>query len=117
ADEAQVAYVSPSGADNASCTRTQPCTKVANALATNRPYVKVSGTTDEGNTVTIDSQNVTLLAEPGAKLVRTSNGVVLEVKGSSQVAIYDLEISGGSGAQGIGISMPAGNTAMLRLVR
>jgi len=117
ADEGQVAYVAPTGTNNTSCTRAQPCTKIASALATNRPYVKLSGTTDEGNTVTINNQNVTLIAEPGSKLVRTSNGIVLEVKGTSQVTIYDLEISGGSGAQGIGISMPPGNTAMLSLVR
>jgi len=94
-----------------------PCTSVAKALATNRPYVKFIGAIDEGATVTVDGHNVTFLAEPGAKLARTSNGIVLEVKGTSKVTIYDLEISGGSGAQGIGISMPPGNTAMLSIVR
>lgn len=117
ADDASIAYVDPTGTDNASCTRSTRCTKITKALATNRPFVKLTGATDEGGTVTIDSRNVTLLADPGAKLVRTANGIVLEVRGTSQVAIYDLEISGGSGPQGIGISMPAGNTAMLGLTR
>ncbi|MGN6111072.1 MAG: right-handed parallel beta-helix repeat-containing protein [Kofleriaceae bacterium] len=119
ADEASVAFVAPApaGTDNTLCTRTAPCTKVAKALATTRPFVKFSDVTDEGRVVTIDDQNVTLLAEPGAKLVRTANGIVLEVKGASHVAIYDLEISGGSGSQGIGVSMPPGNTATLGLVR
>jgi hypothetical protein len=117
ADPVQVAYVAPTGTDNASCTKSTPCTKVAKALATTRPYVKLAGSTDEGGTLTIDNRNVTLLAEPDAKLVRTSNGLHVEVKGSSQVEIYDLEISGASGAQGVGISMPTGNTAKLTLKR
>ncbi|MGE3454983.1 MAG: right-handed parallel beta-helix repeat-containing protein [Kofleriaceae bacterium] len=117
ADPGVVAYVSPTGTDNASCSQAMPCTDVADALATGRAYVKISGTNDEGGTIAIDNQNVTILADPGAKIVRTSNGIVLEVKGTSRVTIYDLEISGGSGAQGIGISMPAGNTATLTLSR
>ena len=117
ADPGVIAYVSPTGTDNASCSQAMPCTDVANALATGRAYVKISGTNDEGGTIAIDNQNVTILADPGAKIVRTSNGIVLEVKGTSKVTIYDLEISGGSGAQGVGISMPVGNTALLTLSR
>jgi hypothetical protein len=80
-------------------------------------YLKLAGTNDEGAPITIDNQNVTLLAERDAKLIRTSNGLHIEVKGTSQVDIYDLEISGASGAQGVGISMPTGNVAKLALVR
>jgi len=119
-DPAQIAYVKPpslGGTDNPSCTLAMPCTKVASALATGRPYVKLAGTNDEGGTVSIDSRNVILLAERDAKLVRTSNGLHVEVKGTSQVEIYDLEISGATGAQGFGISMPTGNTATLTLRR
>ncbi len=120
ADPGQVAYVKPpalGGTDNPSCTLAMPCTKVASALQTGRPYVKLAGTNDEGGTLSIDNRNVTLLAEDDAKLIRTSNGLHVEVKGTSQVEIYDLEISGASGAQGIGISMPPGNTAKLTLRR
>jgi hypothetical protein len=120
ADPGQVAYVKPpalGGTDNPNCTLAMPCTKVASAIQTGRPYVKLAGTNDEGGTLSIDSRNVTLLAERDAKLVRTSNGLHVEVRGTSQVEIYDLEISGASGAQGIGISMPAGNTAKLTLQR
>jgi hypothetical protein len=67
--------------------------------------------------MSINNQNVTLLADPGAKLTSTKNGLLLEVKGTSQVAIYDLEITGASGMTGIGISLPAGNTAKLDLHR
>lgn len=120
ANELDVAYVAPAaqgGSDNDQCTRDTPCTKVSEALARRRDYVKFTGETDEGGTTTINNQNVTLLADPGAKLIRTSNGVHVEITGSSQVAIYDLEIRGASGNQGIGISVPTGNTATLTLSR
>lgn len=117
ADEAAVAYVSPTGTDNTQCTKATPCTRLMRALDTNRLYIKLSGSNNEGAMVSIDNQDVTLLGDVDAKLVRTSNGIVLEVKGTSHVSIYDLEISGGSGAQGIGISLPSGNTASLDLVR
>jgi hypothetical protein len=119
-DPGQVAYVKPAalgGTDNPSCTLAMPCTKVASALQTGRPYVKLAGTNDEGGTLSIDNRNVTLLAERDAKLIRTSLGLHVEVKGTSQVEIYDLEISGALGAQGVGISMPTGNTAKLTLQR
>jgi len=78
--------------------------------------VKFHGTTDEA--VSINDQNVILLADPGAKLTRMNNGLLLEVKGSSQVAIYDLELTGASGGgAGVGLSLPPGNTATLDLQR
>lgn len=113
--ESNVAYVDPAGTDNSTCTKATPCTNVAKALATNRPYVKFRGTTNEQ--VTINNQNVTLLAEPGAKLSSTTPGVILRVDGSSVVTIIDLAISDALGTGGIGITLPAGNTAMLTLRR
>jgi hypothetical protein len=81
--------------------------------------VKLHGKTDEAadEAISIDSHNVTMLADPGAQLTSTKNGLLLEVKGSSQVAIYDLEITGASGGAGFGISLPTGNTAKLDLNR
>ena len=66
ATENEVAYVSPNGTDNATCTQATPCTKVTKALATNRKLVKFTGITDEGGTVVVDNQNVALVAEPNA---------------------------------------------------
>lgn len=112
--DANVAYVDASAAGaNASCTKAAPCNSVAKALATSKPFIKIHGTVDEQ--VSINNQNVTVLADPGAKLTSTTNGILLEVKGSSQVTVYGLEISGASGANGFGVSMPTGNTATLRL--
>jgi len=113
-DGSNVAYVDPAGTDNASCTKATPCTKVAKALATSRPYVKFTGTTNEP--VSINNQNVGFLADPGAKLTEATAGIVLEVRGNSQVTVEDLRISDGL-ANGIGVSMPAANTANVTLKR
>ncbi len=114
-DGGNVAYVDPAGTDNDTCSKAMPCTKVAKALATAMPFVKFTGTTSEQ--VTINNQDVTLLADPGAQLTYSMAGVILKVDGTSTVKIYDLEIANGLGATGIGISMPAGNTADLTLQR
>ncbi|MEO7734842.1 MAG: right-handed parallel beta-helix repeat-containing protein [Kofleriaceae bacterium] len=114
-DDLSVAYVDPAGTGTV-CTSAMPCKKVSDALATNRPYVKFHDVSNEA--VTIDnSRVVTFLADPGAKLTRTSNGLLLEVKGTSQVTIYDLEISGASGPNNPGISIPTGSNSTLALIR
>jgi hypothetical protein len=118
ADVGQTAYVEPApvGTDNDTCTFAAPCTVIAKAVATGRPYLKLKGTTNEQ--VTLNNRNVTILAEPGAKLTDTSNGILLRIDGTSQVAIYDLEISGASGlGNGFGISIPPGATAAVTLER
>lgn len=96
ADAAEVAYVrSPGGTDNPTCSLAAPCTKIAAALATNRPYVKLHGRLDEE--VAIVDRNVTILADPGTVLTASTSGGVLGVGGSSHVAIYDLAIHGARG--------------------
>ena len=113
--DSNVAYVDPGGTDNTSCTKATPCTKVAKALATAKLFLKFHGTTNEQ--VSINNQNVTVLADVGAQLTSSSNGILVEIKGTSQVSINDLEITGASGGTGYGISMPTGNTATVNLTR
>jgi hypothetical protein len=114
--DSNVAYVDAAGsASNTTCTKAAPCSTIAKALATAKAFVKIHGTVDEQ--VSINNQNVTLLADQGAKLTSTSNGILLEVKGTSQVSVYDLQISGASGTNGYGVSMPTGNTATLSISR
>lgn len=112
---AQVAYVDPIQGSGNACTLSMPCKKVADALSTNRPYVKLTGTVDEA--VQINNQNVTILAAPGAQLTRTTSGVILKIDGTSVVEISDLAIANGLGSTGIGISLPPGNSASLTLRR
>lgn len=106
-NDTNIAYVDPSGTDNPMCTKAMPCTLVRKALATNRPYVKFTGTTNEA--VTVDSGKAfTFLAEPGSKLIRTDGGgPIVTVRDSmTSLTIYDLEISGATGPSGTGILVP-----------
>lgn len=107
ADPGDVAYVTapPIGTDNPMCTMAMPCTQIKKALDTPRPYLKLHGSFDEA--VMINNRNVTVLADPGTVLTRTMMGNILTVDGTSNVKIYDLEISGASG-NGAGVSLPGG---------
>jgi hypothetical protein len=113
----QVAYVDPLLGGGTMCSQTAPCKRIADALKTSRPILKLTGMLDEQ--VQVNDQNVTLLAEPGAKLTSGTNGVILEIRGSSQVAISDLTITGASGpaGTGLGVSLPPGSNASITLRR
>lgn len=109
-----VAYVDPVGSDSGSCVRDAPCKTLSAALAKNKPYIKMTGTTTDNAVI---SKNVTILADPGAKLVGGPVGNVVEVTGNSQVEIFDLDISGGKGPPGVGdgIKVQAGTTGTVSL--
>ena len=114
----EVAYVEPSpgGTDSGNCTLELPCATIGKALATGRAYVKLAGTMNEQ--VTLTNRNVTFLAEPGARLTSVSPGALLRVEGTSQVSIYDLEISGALGTtSGFGIAATSGNPTSVSLTR
>ena len=114
-----VAYVDPNGTDNATCVVGAKCNTIGAALATNKPYVKISGTIDEA--VTIDGgRNVTFLAAPGAKLTRSAgSGPVLMVQGeNTTLAVYDLSISDGpNNVNGLGLVVPPGSASVVELHR
>lgn len=116
ASEGDVAYVAAAGSGT-SCTKMLPCKKVSDAVNTNRPYVKFQGAAVINEQVMLNGKNLTILADPGAKLTDTSNGILLRIDGASHVSIYDLEISGASGATNPGISLQPGNAAVVALVR
>lgn len=110
-----VAYVDPAGTNNPDCTKATPCTNVMTALATKRPYVKLHGTTDEAVTI---NQDVTLLADPAATLTRSTDGAILQIMGTSQVEIDDLQISGGTNSMNDpGIVISGGSNVTLLLKR
>lgn len=109
-----VAYVDPAGTGT-TCTQLAPCKAVADALKTGRAFVKFQGVTNEQ--VSLNNTNVTFLADPGAALTDTTNGILLKIDGTSQVAIYDLTIRDASGMNNPGISLQPGNTANVSLIR
>lgn len=109
-----VAYVDPMGT-GVSCTQLAPCKKIADAIQTARPFVKLHGTTNEQ--VTLNNVNVTFLADPGAMLTDAANGILLKVDGTSRVTIYDLTITGASGMNNPGVSLQPGNASTVALIR
>jgi hypothetical protein len=92
------------------CSLTTPCTRVAAALATGRPYVKFHGVIDEAVLVN-GGRSVTFLADPGAELTRSSGtGAIVTVQDDrTSLSIYDLSISNApNSASGIGCLIPTG---------
>lgn len=78
-----------------------------------------SGTVADNKTTSITGRSVTILADPGAKLDMTGDGVILEVKNNAaDVRIYDLEITGATGnSTDAAIAVPNGGTPKLALTR
>ncbi len=118
AAEGEVAYVE-GGKNGTLCTKEAPCGTLRAALMVQKDVVKVAmGTAEDNAVAVIDGRAVTILAEPGAKLDRTGDGPILEVKSAgADVKIYDLEVAGASGSSGAdGIRLNTG-TPKLTLVR
>ncbi len=89
--ENNVAYVASNG-KGAACTKDLPCSSLQIALDTRRPVVKMTGTIADN--VTITNQTVTIAADPGAQLTRSTTGKLITIAGNSKVTIYDLELTG-----------------------
>ena len=97
AAEADVAYVEPMG-NGSMCTKSAPCANVDAGEKTKRRIIKVSGGTIFDNlTVLQPPDRLDIYATPGAKMQRSQQGSVLEVRGTGEVHIHGLEISGASG--------------------
>ncbi len=114
ADTAEVAYVDGFTFGGA-CTRLQPCDSLAEALATNRPLVKLAGGLMVETSTTYIRQVVTIFGDPATPLYGSSStGDVIAIDGGADVHIYDLEISY---ARGSAISVAAGSNLSLTRVR
>lgn len=115
ADESTVAYAE-AGKTGADCTRLDPCATLAEAIAKDRPTIKVNkGTGPVSDTVTntITGRAVTILADPGAAIASTTSGNILEIKNdNADVTIVGLEIVGKlANADGFVLTGGTGTTA------
>jgi hypothetical protein len=112
AAEADVAYVEAgSPATNADCTRVAACDTLNKAVATDRKFIKfrATGTVTDSALSVIDGKTVTILADPGAKLSRSTAGPILSVTNdNADVTIVDLEITGGLGVTGDAVNLSGG---------
>lgn len=112
-----VAYVDgDNGTDNPMCTKQMACTKLDKALAA-KQIVKVTGTVKDR--VTLNNRTGTILADPGTTLQAPSgmDGTVLDIRGTSDLKIYDLQIGNATGQTGIGVSLSdTSKVAMTRVM-
>jgi hypothetical protein len=115
---ADVAYVQ-GGASAMMCTQAAPCGTLDEGVRTNRPYVKVAaGTVSNDKGTTIDGKAVVVLADPGARLIRTGPGVILQIQNDgADVKVFDLEITMGTGVNNPAVSVPSGGAPKLSLTR
>jgi hypothetical protein len=113
AKASDVAYVDgTNGMDMAPCTKDMPCTKIDKAAGL-KSTVKVSGVVKDR--CSLMNVTATIVAEQGTKLMPSMNGVAFEVKGTSNVEVYDLQITNaqGGGSNNVTVS----DTANLTLNR
>lgn len=85
AADTDVAWLDPASTVSMPCTMAMPCYRLLDALATNRPYIRVHGTITNVSGI---SRAVTIFGEPGAAF---STG---QMSVQSTVAIYDLTVQG-----------------------
>jgi hypothetical protein len=121
ASETDVAYVAEGGSGSM-CSKAAPCATLDQGLQRNTRYVKLTGLVKDTVTTTISGKAVTILADPGAKLDRDGDGAILQVQSNGPatgVEIFDLEVTGATGASGAdGIQLSAnGGTPTLNLTR
>lgn len=118
--DANVAFVdgTPGVTLSSACTQAAPCGKVSDALGLtpSRPFIKITGAVDEN--VTISNRDVTLIAAPGARLVKGS-GTLISVAGTSNVSVFDLQIGDIVGSSVVGVDLTSSliGTVSLHRVR
>ena len=112
--DTNVAYVSSTGTNTGSCTAAAACATITYALTQSKPYIKVSGQITDQPTI---QSAVTILADATGKVVPSTFGPVITVKGTAAVTIHDLTVTGGGMATGDGIYVPSGESPTLVLDR
>ncbi|HSN30565.1 MAG TPA: right-handed parallel beta-helix repeat-containing protein [Kofleriaceae bacterium] len=93
APETDVAWLSSNGVLLGGCTKAQPCVRMADALSTMKPYIRVIGTITNLSSI---SRDVQIFGEPGAGF---SGNVQLN---SGAVGLYSLSFTGGTCIQNQG---------------
>jgi hypothetical protein len=119
-DEADALYVSEGGAAGP-CTKAAPCATLTQALLAlssggNKSFIKITGNIVDDAGADSDGEDFTIVATPGAKLSRSTDGDILKVTNGSVVTVFDLEITGGRPAS-VGILVEdSGSTLTLERV-
>jgi len=102
----EVSYVGGVNASqNLLCSQDMPCLTLNQALAVAPPrrYVKAAGMVVESSAVIFDRRIVTIFGEPGSIITHGMNGILLDIRGESQVELVDLVIVGS--ASGVAVKV------------
>jgi hypothetical protein len=109
-----IAYIDgTTGIDGAPCTQAMPCARIEDGVA-KKSIVKVSGTVKHRYSVA--SGTAKILADPGAKLESMESGAALEIRGSSNIEVYDLQIDNAQGGGNPGVALAELASLMLTRV-
>lgn len=111
-----VAYVDTVTGTAGGCSRTNPCSKVSQGIATLKKVIKLTGANDESVAIDDRASGVTILGGPGAQLLR-NNGLILDVKGTSNVTVVDVIIGPNMNFYTTGVSLAAASTGSIELRR
>ena len=114
-----VAYVDTvGGSGSGTCLKNDPCMKVSQGLMTLKKVIKLTGPNDEGVMIDDRAAGVTILGGLNAQMFRNS-GIVLDVKGSTNLTVVDVVIGStvATNTTGISLSAAASGTLELRRVR
>lgn len=107
AEQKDVAYVSTGtdGTDNTMCTVAAPCTSLAKALATGRPYIRLRGDIPLNAPLAI-SQKVTIYGTKTTRLriTNSTGGDIFTISGTEAIELRDLELSGSTTGAGIRVT-------------
>lgn len=95
------AYASEVGTSNPDCSKATPCSTIAAALGTGRKNLKLTGLFNEA--VAINSRDLTIVADPGTRLTRTSPGPIILITGLSHVTISDIAVTGATNGAGTAV--------------
>lgn len=119
ADTADVTYVVGGAQPSTTCTQVLPCPNFPAAFVpAARKYFKVSGAVLDSAVALFDNRPATIFAEPGSSISRTGAGDVIEIKGTSNVAIHGLTIRNAtSGANDDGLYIHEAATVVLTNVK
>lgn len=112
-----VAYVDTvNGGGGGQCSRTNPCSKVSQGIASLKTVIKLTGANDESVVVDDRGTGLTILGGAGAQLLR-NNGLIVDVKGTSKLVVVDVIIGPNLAAGTTGLQLGAASTGSIELRR
>lgn len=117
AAESDVAYVeAPNGAGGGVCTRTNPCGRVSQGVASLKKVIKLTGKNDENVTIKDRATLLTLLGDSTAQLV-AAGGAVLDLQGTTRLTVVGVTIGADTATSTAGVVFALTSSGQVELRR